>query len=113
MRWQRTLRVLPGLCGSFVLSSALTSFARVSSPPPGTNTTVTTKTAAAVTVRPEQAILQALASNPVTGPSRFSVAYRNGKYVLMGRVGTKQIHDAAVQTLVALGYPFVDQLVID
>ena len=62
---------------------------------------------------PEQVILQALASNPVTSPYRFAVETRGGRYQLLGRVGTKQIHDVAVQTLIALGYPFNDQLVID
>jgi len=38
---------------------------------------------------------------------------RGGKVILWGRVGTKSVHDVAVQIAIACGYPFRDELVID
>jgi len=57
--------------------------------------------------------LTALRSNPVTAPYAISATRRNGVVVLAGRVGTKQIHDAAVRMAIDLGAPFRDDLVID
>src|SRR4051812_35378507 len=59
------------------------------------------------------AILQALRDNPITAPYRFFVAARGGRYALSGKVGTKQVHDAAIHTMIALGYPVRDDLTID
>jgi len=61
----------------------------------------------------EIAVLQALAANPVTAPYRIGTTVRNGRVVLAGRVGTKQAHDVAVRTAIALGIRFDDDLVID
>jgi osmotically-inducible protein OsmY len=65
------------------------------------------------TTRADAALLQALATNPVTAPYRFSTSARNGKLALSARVGTKAVHDAAIQTAIALGYTVDDQIVID
>lgn len=65
-------------------------------------------------VGPELLLLSAMRSNPVTAPYPISVIrQRNGVIVLAGRVGTKQIHDAAVRMAIDLGAPFRDDLVID
>ncbi len=69
--------------------------------------------AATNAVGPESLLLRALRSNPVTAPYAISAARRNGVIVLAGRVGTKQIHDAAVRMAIDLGAPFRDDLVID
>ena len=63
--------------------------------------------------RAEQAILQALGSNAATAPYKFSVQPKNGRYVLSGRVGTKQIHDMAIRIAPDTGVPITDQIVID
>jgi hypothetical protein len=61
----------------------------------------------------ETALLQALAADPLTAPYAFATTLRGGRVVLLGRVGTKVVHDAAVRIAIASGIPFVDQLVID
>ena len=61
----------------------------------------------------ELTILKALMANPITAPFRIVTSTRNGRVVLSGRVGTKAVHDAAVQTGIATGYPIQDDLVID
>ena len=63
--------------------------------------------------RPEVAVQDALRSNPLTAPYPIAATWRNGVVVLSGRVGTKLVHDAAVQIAIALGFPFRDDLVID
>ena len=50
---------------------------------------------------------------PLTAPYPIAATWRNGVVVLSGRVGTKVVHDAAVQLAIALGFPFRDDLVID
>jgi osmotically-inducible protein OsmY len=59
------------------------------------------------------AILKALQANPVTAPYRIAVTARGKQYVLSGTVGSTQIHDAAIQTVIALGYPVADNLTVD
>jgi osmotically-inducible protein OsmY len=63
--------------------------------------------------RPEVTVQNALRANPLTAPYPIAATWRNGVVVLSGRVGTKPIHDAAVQLAIALGFPFRDDLVID
>ena len=63
--------------------------------------------------RVELATLQALRSNPVTAPYLISAAMRDGKLVLSGKVGTHQIHDIVVRTVIETGYPIRDDLTID
>jgi osmotically-inducible protein OsmY len=66
-----------------------------------------------VTVRPDELIGNALRSNPVTAPYPIGVRWNKGAVELSGVVGTKQIHDVAVRTAIAYGFPFRDNLVID
>ena len=63
--------------------------------------------------RPEWIVQNALRANPLTAPYPIAVSWRDGVVVLLGRVGTKQVHDAAVQMAIACGFPFRDDLVID
>ena len=56
---------------------------------------------------------RALRSNPLTAPYAINPTWKNGVVILSGRVGTKQVHDAAVQMAIAFGFPFRDDLVID
>lgn len=63
--------------------------------------------------RPEVIMVRALRSNPLTAPYAINATWRNGLVILSGRVGTKQVHDAAVQMAIAFGFRFRDDLVID
>ncbi len=63
--------------------------------------------------RYEVVLIQSLQNNPATAPYLFATEWKSGKVVLHGRVGTKSIHDAAIQTAIGLGVPVVDALVID
>lgn len=61
----------------------------------------------------EQALLQALATDPVTAPYAFQTRRDRARIILSGRVGTRAVHDQAVRLGLAIGVPFVDELVID
>ncbi len=63
--------------------------------------------------RPELIVLQWLRADPVLAPYGLSTAFRDGKVVVIGVVGTKQIHDMAIRLAIASGYPVRDDLVID
>ncbi len=63
--------------------------------------------------RPEVVMWRALRANPMTAPYAINVSRKDGALVLAGRVGTKQVHDAAVQMAIAFGFRFRDDLVID
>ncbi len=56
---------------------------------------------------------RAFDQNPTTSGYGISAIWRKGAIDLEGRVGTRQIHDAAVRMAIALGEPFRDRLVID
>jgi osmotically-inducible protein OsmY len=58
-------------------------------------------------------ILQALQSDPITAPYQFGVTQRGGRPVLVGRVGTKVVHDVAVQIATSIVPSIGDDLVID
>ncbi len=58
-------------------------------------------------------LLRSLQANPVTAPYGFATEPQGRKIILHGRVGTKQVHDVAIQTAIGLGVPVVDALVID
>jgi osmotically-inducible protein OsmY len=58
-------------------------------------------------------LLRSLQANPATSLYTFATERRGSKIALRGRVGTKQAHDAAIQTAIALGVPVIDDLVID
>jgi osmotically-inducible protein OsmY len=62
---------------------------------------------------PALTILQALQANPLTAPYRFIVKPAGRQYALAGRVGSRLAHDAAIQTVITLGYPVRDDLTID
>lgn len=57
-------------------------------------------------------VRRALASHPVTSPYNIRVEQKNGKVILKGRVGTKEIHDIAVRIAMDSGFPVGDDLVI-
>ena len=63
--------------------------------------------------QPDAIVLSAIRANPLTAPYAITAAWRNGAVVLAGRVGTSVIHDMAVRTVIDLGYPVRDDLVID
>jgi osmotically-inducible protein OsmY len=63
--------------------------------------------------RPDQLVLGAIRSNPVTAPYPITATWQKGKVILSGRVGSKQVHDAAVRMAIDIGVPFRDDLVID
>jgi osmotically-inducible protein OsmY len=63
--------------------------------------------------RPEVIMTRALRSNPLTAPYAIGAIWQDGTVILAGRVGTKQVHDAAVQMAIAFGFKFRDDLVID
>ncbi len=61
----------------------------------------------------EQGVLRGLALNPATAPYNFATALKDDRLVLMGRVGTKRVHDIAIRTALAFTPSIDDQLVID
>ncbi len=61
--------------------------------------------------RPEQVVLSAIRSHPLTAPYPIVATWQKGKVVLSGTVGTKQVHDTAVRLAIAVGVPFRDDLV--
>ena len=63
--------------------------------------------------RPEQVVLNAIRSHPLTAPYPIAATWQKGKVVLSGVVGTKQVHDTAVRLAIAVGVPFRDDLMID
>ena len=63
--------------------------------------------------RAELQVLAALRAHPVTAPYPISVTWNRRAVVLSGRVGTKAVHDVAVQLAIASGSPIRDDLVID
>jgi len=63
--------------------------------------------------RPDELVLAAIRSNPLTAPYPIFATSQKGKVILAGRVGTKQVHDTAVRLAIATGVPFRDDLVID
>jgi hypothetical protein len=63
---------------------------------------------------PAEALIQALAADPLTAPYLFEVQKAaGGRFILRGRVSTRAVHDAAIRNALALGVPVVDELVID
>ena len=63
--------------------------------------------------RVELQVLAALRAHPVTAPYPISATWNRRAVVLSGRVGTKAVHDVAVQLAIASGSPIRDDLVID
>ena len=58
-------------------------------------------------------ILRVLRENPATAPYTFRVTARDGRLVLAGRVGSKAIHDVAVNVVGTVSPRFDDRIVID
>lgn len=63
--------------------------------------------------RPDLQVAGAIRANPLTAPYGIRTSWRDGAVVLSGTVGTKQVHDMAVRTAIAVGYPVKDDLIID
>jgi osmotically-inducible protein OsmY len=63
--------------------------------------------------RPDFIVASLLRSNPLTAPYPIRVDWKGGAVRLSGAVGTSQVHDMAVRTVIGLGYPVKDDLVID
>ena len=97
--------LLRGLALAAVLYPSLSRMSRADGPP-SASTQVRT-------ADPAVTMIQALQANPLTGPYRFTVRPGGSQYVLSGRVGSKLAHDAAIRTMIALGYPVRDDLTID
>ncbi len=107
MKRHRTLCVALSI-GGFGLAGSPETRAQVTSP--------AAQVQAGGVARPsgiEVALLRSLQANPITAPYPFATEIRGRQVVLRGRVGTKQTHDVAIQTAIALGVPVVDDLVID
>jgi osmotically-inducible protein OsmY len=60
-----------------------------------------------------QSVVDALRANPLILPYAIQVTPSDGVIVLSGRVGTKQVHDMAIRTVIDLGFVPKDDLVID
>jgi osmotically-inducible protein OsmY len=63
--------------------------------------------------RPDFIVGSVLRANPLTAPYPIRVDWRDGSVILSGVVGTSQVHNIAVRTVIDLGYPVKDNLVID
>ena len=62
---------------------------------------------------PEESIVKTLHANPVTSPYAFTVKAVGDQFALSGRVGSRRVHDVAIRSTIALGYPVRDDLIID
>lgn len=81
--------------------------------PPATSTAAGQTTPTIQVVTPESAVLRALLANPATAPYRYSVGRKDGRLVLSGRVGTKEVHDVALRLAMTVTPSIDDRLVID
>ena len=61
----------------------------------------------------EESILKLLRDNTVTAPYAFAVKAVGNQFALSGRVGSRRVHDVAIRSTIALGYPVRDDLIID
>jgi hypothetical protein len=114
MRRQREIAGVVVLGLSLGGGSSLWAQALNAPPGPGPGQTGAQKPAQPKAPTPEEAtIYQVLQTNPITAPYRIFVTFRDGKATLSGTVGTARIHDVAVRTVIALGYPVRDDLKID
>jgi hypothetical protein len=82
--------------------------------PPSTPTVSTPQTTQVYTLSSlELSLLRSLQANPATAPYQFATQRRGNKIALRARVGTKVIHDIAIQTALALNVPVIDEILID
>ena len=77
----------------------------------GRETSVATSKPVAET--PADAMLRVLRENPATAPYKFRVTTKDGRLVLAGRVGSKAVHDVAVNAATAVSARLDDRIVID
>ncbi|MDB5353349.1 MAG: putative periplasmic or secreted lipoprotein [Planctomycetota bacterium] len=61
----------------------------------------------------EIAILNALRTHPITSGYAFRTGRKDGRIVLSGRVGTKEIHDVAIRLALSLTSAIDDRIIID
>src|SRR4051794_13001411 len=104
MSWPRASRTVLSIWGFAALALAIPALAV--DPPQIPPATVSRP------VGPDIVVLQAVMGNPVTAPYRIATSLRGRQVVLSGRVGTKQVHDVALQVAMATGYPIRDDLTI-
>jgi len=109
---RRCLYTRLGLCAALAVTGVWPVAVLGQATPKGSRKEVAAQGAKSAAA-PDLLLLGALRSNPVTAPYAISVSRQKGVIVLAGRVGTKQIHDAAVRMAINLGAPFRDDLVID
>ena len=83
---------------------------RASAQSAGVSSVATPKPAAE---SPADAMLRALRANPATAPYKFRVTTKDGRFVLSGRVGSKVVHDVAVNAATAVSARLDDRIVID
>lgn len=67
----------------------------------------------AVAADPKVVLIEALGREALTAPFFFEVRQDRGRLFLEGRVGSRLVHDAAIQTAFGLGIQVVDNLIID
>jgi hypothetical protein len=97
-----------------VLPLALLTVATITTPVANAQRLATQARQPAGPTLAEQAVADALAANPTIAPYQLATSMdRQGRVVVSGRVGSKGIYDVVIRTLIALGVPFVDRLVID
>ena len=111
MSWQRSVCVIFSI-GGVALADPSGASAQLLVPPSAQSPPASTAPAGPSTSL-EVALLRSLQANPVTASYGFSTERRGARIALRGRVGTKQVHDAAIRTAIALGVPVIDDLVID
>ncbi len=104
---KRRLSGFASLTALLMLAAANAVYGQASSQITGTGQTTSTD------ARPEQIVLSLIRSHPVTAPYPIATTWQNGKVVLYGAVGTRQVHDVAVRLAIETGFPFRDDLVID
>ena len=108
----RTVGIVLSIVGPGLLSLAGPAFAQPTASP-STQVTVGPPSGGMLAGRVEINLLRSLQANPATAPYAFSAERRGSKVALRGRVGTKLVHDSAIQTAIALGVPVLDEIVID
>ena len=117
MSRQRTcaavLRTGAALAGCWGLLSGATGggFARAAQVPQAGQARPQAVVAAAAD--PKVVLIETLGARALTSPFFFEVREDRGRLFLEGRVGSRLVHDAAIQTAFGLGIQVVDNLIID
>jgi len=114
MSRHRGFGLLFSLAGATVMWATPPTFAQTNPSGQQPSRTATPQAAAgADSIAPALTILRALQANPITAPYPIKAAMKGNTVILSGRVGTKPIHDAAIQMAIATGIRFRDDLTID